>query len=236
MQTARCSRTGQRCGDDLRSNAGYKRPVNELLAEVSALSRVGLKVALTVALGLLTSSVLKRLVTRLQTGQHLTATMAARVQNLRRWVVLLGTGLIALHAAGLFDNAWALASAILAAVAIGFFAMWSLLSNMTSALIILVFRPFRVGDAIELIEPTNGTRLGGRVLDMNLMFTTLEMESENGDPPSLLHIPNNLFLQKTVRALPPATRLNSDAFFHDSLTGEIRSPFAPVERGRGPQE
>lgn len=211
---------------DLRGDASYKAPVNELLLEASELTRIGLRLGVVIATALLASSLLKRVVRRLLRAGHLTEAMSSRVQKIRRWVIVIGAVLIGLQAAGLFDNAWALLSAVLAAIAIGFFAAWSLLSNSTSALIILVYRPFRVGDEIELIEPTNGTRLGGRVLDLNLMFTTLEMAGEDGAPPSLLHIPNNLFMQKAVRALPPATRLDSDAFFHDSLIGMTRSPFA----------
>jgi small-conductance mechanosensitive channel len=44
-------------------------------------------------------------------------------------------------------------STALLAVALGFVAAWSILSNATSAVLVLILRPFRIGDTVELMDP-----------------------------------------------------------------------------------
>jgi small-conductance mechanosensitive channel len=154
---------------------------------------------LAVMIALLASRALARIIGELVATGHLGPQMALRLQYARRWGLGVITLLVLLQVSGLFAHAWALLSAMLAAVAIGFFAAWSILSNATSALILLTFRPFRIGDRIELLDPTNNTAFAGVVTDMNLMFTVLsDFDPETGAP-ATLHIPNNLFLQKLVR-------------------------------------
>ena len=65
-------------------------------------------------------------------------------------------------------------------LAVGFVAAWSVLSNATAALLVLTFRPFRLGDIVELVEP-GGCAIGGRVIDMNLIFTTLSVEPDSAE-------------------------------------------------------
>jgi small-conductance mechanosensitive channel len=88
---------------------------------------------------------------------------------------------------------WAVMSTILAMVAIGFVAVWSLLSNVSSTLIILFFRPFAIGDELEFV----GEPVKGKVIDLNFLYTTLR--AEDG---AFIQIPNNLFFQKSLRRRP----------------------------------
>lgn len=39
----------------------------------------------------------------------------------------------------------------------------------------------------------------GRVIAINLLYTTLEEVAEDGTPGALLQVPNNLFFQKAIR-------------------------------------
>lgn len=170
--------------------------VQELLARGSLV----LAGAFVVLVAWLVSRAGKRLIEQLRVRGHLTSVIAARLHAARRWVIWTVAVLVLLQTSGLIENAWTLLTAVLTAVAIGFFAAWSIISNLTSALLILALRPFRIGDQVELVEPSNGTSLGGEVIDMNLVFTTLrELNPETGVE-SRLHVPNNLFLQKLVRA------------------------------------
>jgi small-conductance mechanosensitive channel len=104
-------------------------------------------------------------------------------------------------------------STVLAMVAIGFVAVWSILSNTLCTIIIMIFRPFSVGDEIEFA----GDPVKGRVIDLNFFYTTLDA----GDG-SVLQVPNNMFFQKVVRrrvtaaAIAPATHMR------------IKRPDAPV--------
>jgi small-conductance mechanosensitive channel len=84
----------------------------------------------------------------------------------------------------------AILGTILGMVAIGFVAVWSLLSNLMCAFILATFRPFRVGDTIEI--PSENVQ--GKVTDLTLLFTTLE--TDEGDD---LQVPNNIFFQKIYK-------------------------------------
>jgi len=170
---------------------------------------------IVVASALLLSGVLRRLINRLHASGHLAPIMPGRLQTFRRWTMLLLTVLILMEVLGVFGSAWALISAGLAAVAVGFVAAWSILSNATAALLVLVFRPFRLGDTVELVEPS-GSSIGGRVIDMNLMYTTLSAQSpadDHAEHNEFLCIPNNLFFQKVVRTHSSHDRGSKATFF-----------------------
>lgn len=135
-------------------------------------------VLLVLLVALLLSHALKRLINVFRDMKHLSPLIANRLHGVRRWTIIVLAILIVLEALGIFRGAWALISTAIAALALGFVAAWSVLSNATAALLILTFRPFRIGDEIELLDPSNGYPIGGRVLDMNLLYTTLVLVPE----------------------------------------------------------
>jgi small-conductance mechanosensitive channel len=71
-----------------------------------------------------------------------------------------------------------------------FVATWALVSNVTADLFLTIWRPFRLGDTIELLPE----KLKGRAVERNLMFTVLRE-----DDGCVLQVPNNLFFQKIFR-------------------------------------
>lgn len=168
----------------------------------------GVLMVLLVALAL--SHAFKRLINVFRDLKHLSPALAIRMHSVRRWAITLLAFLVVLESLGIFHGAWALISTMLAALAIGFVAAWSVLSNATAAMLLLIFRPFRIGDHVEVLEFSNGYPIGGEVLDMNLMYTTLlpiaaqpPLEGRvatlpDGDPP-LVRVPNNLFFQRPLR-------------------------------------
>lgn len=85
---------------------------------------------------------------------------------------------------------WAMVSTVLAMVAIGFVAVWSVLSNMSATMLILVLRPFQIGDDVEIA----GDPVKGRVVDLNFFYTTLL-----GSDGRLMQVPNNIFFQRTLK-------------------------------------
>ena len=88
------------------------------------------------------------------------------------------------------DDIWTLITTLLAMVAIGFVAVWSILSNITSTFIILIWRPFNIGEFVD-IQPEGIT---GKITDINFMYTIIK-----GDGGELVHIPNSLFVQKFIK-------------------------------------
>jgi len=189
--------------------------MSDYLNMLVPLADKGAAALFVIAAVLLLSGILKRLINKVRDSKHLAPIMAARLQTFRRWTCIVLTGLLLMEVLGVFGSAWGLISAGLAAMALGFVAAWSMLSNMTAALLLLTFQPFRLGDTVEMVEP-NGTALGGRVVDLNLMYTTLSvqpMEGATTNGPQLLHIPNNLFFQKILRTTASHEITSKDTFF-----------------------
>ncbi|HVZ64702.1 MAG TPA: mechanosensitive ion channel family protein [Lacunisphaera sp.] len=113
------------------------------------------------------------------------------VRRAIKWLITLGAVIFSLGAFGInVSGVWGVLSTILAMVAIGFVAVWSVLSNTLCTLMIMIFRPFSIGDELEF----TGEPVKGRVTDLNFIYTTLDA----GDG-SVLQVPNNLFFQKTMR-------------------------------------
>ncbi len=150
----------------------------------------------------------KRSVRRLEVAHYVSDQTSRRIIASTRLFVYLVAFLIVLQATGIVAEAWTILSAVLATLAVGFVANWSILSNVTSALVILTFRPFRVGDRIDVYEAEK-VLLQGLVVDLNLMFTTVVHEDY------ATRVPNNFFLQRPVRvsregrAPDPAADLSS---------------------------
>ncbi len=104
-----------------------------------------------------------------------------------RYAVLITTTLLILSLWGFAVNGiLAVIGTVLGLVAIGFVAMWSLLSNFLCTLILVVMKPFYVGDELEL--PTANVK--GKVVDLSLVYTTLESV-----PGETVLVPNNTFFQ-----------------------------------------
>lgn len=92
---------------------------------------------------------------------------------------------------------WTALSGFVAVAAVAFFAMWSVLSNLLCAVLIFTVGPFRIGDVVELVETLDKPGVKGRVIAINLLFTTLmEMPDAGG---ALVQVPNSQFFQKCVR-------------------------------------
>lgn len=110
------------------------------------------------------------------------------------------------------DTMIAVAGTILGLVAIGFVAVWSVLSNFLCTFVLILFKPFCIGDEIEMVA--SGVK--GKVVDLSLIFTTLETA-----PGQTVLIPNNTFFQGPFRRHASATPLG--------LGEQLRTHY-PVEK------
>ncbi|AOU98938.1 hypothetical protein BI364_14110 [Acidihalobacter yilgarnensis] len=107
------------------------------------------------------------------------------------WTVL---ALVVLRFMGInVDGLWAIIASTLAVLGVGLLAVWTMVSNITASLFIWIWRPYELGERIELLPDG----LKGRAIDRNLMFT--EIREEDG---STLMVPNNLFFQRVIRRAP----------------------------------
>ncbi len=137
--------------------------------------------------------VMSRLIRVAVRTTHLDDSIGATLRTVLRWITVLLTGAAILNHWDVLQNFWAAATAAVTLVAVGFVAVWSVLSNVLCSLILLATRTFRVGDHITL----EGDAATGTVREINLTHTTLRDEDGH-----LFHIPNNLFFQKVVKRKP----------------------------------
>jgi len=123
---------------------------------------------------------------------------------------------------------WGAFTGFATVAAVAFFALWSVLTNVFCALLILITRPFRLLDHIELVESGDKTGLRGRVIDMNPIYVTLE-ETHPAGGESVLRVPNSLFFQRATRRWrgPPVPQPVAPA----AATDEGGAPRAPAGGG-----
>jgi len=146
----------------------------------------------------------RRLIMRVSQRYNLLPQVAGGGRRLLGFLVSFGALLLILERFGVSGTIlWTAFTGFAAVGAVAFFAAWSVLSNIFCTALILTTRPFRLNDHIELLENGEKPGLKGQVVDINLIYTTLQ-ECIDGKSSSVLQVPNNLFFQRTVRRHLPA--------------------------------
>ncbi|GAA3584236.1 mechanosensitive ion channel domain-containing protein [Snuella lapsa] len=119
----------------------------------------------------------------------------ARIRLMRRYVTVtlfLITLLIEAFVFGTeLEDLALIFSSIFAVIGIGLFAIWSILSNVTSGIIMFFNFPYKVGDKIEIHDKDFPIK----AIIEDIRAFQLHLRLENGD---LVTYPNNLMLQKAV--------------------------------------
>jgi small-conductance mechanosensitive channel len=80
-------------------------------------------------------------------------------------------------------------------VAIGFFATWSVLSNVTASILIFFLFPYKIDDRVKVV----GDDISGTITDITLFH--MIVRSDEGD---IVTIPTNLAIQKSIRIVTPS--------------------------------
>jgi len=144
------------------------------------------------------------------------------VRHILQWLTRIIAAILILSVFGFeIGGIWAMLSTILGLVAIGFVAVWSLISHTTATVLILFLRPFQMGDDLEFPgEPVNG-----RAVDINFFFTTL-IDHEG----KLYQIPNNLFFQKVIKRRKNAHIISLAAQLNSRQPVALDLPPAPRQK------
>ena len=91
-----------------------------------------------------------------------------------RWLIMGSALIFVLERLGVSATVlWTALSGFVAVAAVAFFAMWSVLSNLLCAILIFTVGPFRLGDVVELVDTLDKPGVKGRVVAINLLYTTL---------------------------------------------------------------
>ncbi len=162
-----------------------------------------LQIVLIILSAWLLHRVLRRLVRRTSEHYALPADIGMLLNGLLRGSIFLVTTLLVLDRMGVSAGVmWAAFTGFATVGAVAFFAAWSVLSNLFCAMLIFSVGPFRVGDVIELLDTAESGGARGRVIDINLLYVTLEDVSPH-TAGTLLQIPNTLVFQRVVRRWRP---------------------------------
>lgn len=97
-----------------------------------------------------------------------------------------------------FEDIAVIFSSVFAILGIALFAVWSVLSNVTSGIILFFSYPYKVGDKIKIHD----SDVPMKAIIEDIGAFQLNLRLENGD---LVTYPNNLILQK------PVTLIEKDA-------------------------
>ena len=149
----------------------------------------------------LVQRLVRLLVRRLVDRRGLPLEMAVVLRRLSASLIAAAALLLILERMGVSGMVlWTAFTGFAAVGAVAFSAAWSVLSNIFCAVLIFSTRLFRLQDHIEVLENGEKPGLKGRVVDINLIYTTLqEVEADASDGGSVLQIPNSLFFQRSVR-------------------------------------
>lgn len=159
-----------------------------------------LSIAMIVGLGIFSLRLARRSLCLLEEKGYISASVHLLLRGMIRWIILVAVIVVALQQLGVrVISLWTGLLTVSAMVAVGFIAMWSVLSNLLCAVLLVVFAPFRIGDEIEIIEATGGEGLRGKVVNLNILYTSLQEVGEEDVHAGVTHVPNNIFFQKTIR-------------------------------------
>jgi small-conductance mechanosensitive channel len=129
--------------------------------------------------------------------------------NRRKVIFYLSYSLIYLITASALAVIWGfdfkqlvfILSSILAVLGVGFFAQWSILSNLTSSAILFFSHPLRIGDRIKIIDSEYDYT--GTVTDITGFFLFLKT-----DKGKKVTIPTTLVMQKGIELLDQIDKKN----------------------------
>lgn len=163
--------------------------------------------------------VIQRLVRRMlhHTRRHIplsvdTLMLVQRGSAALLWTILL---LVALRTWGVNVNGiWAVLVSMLAVVGVGLLAVWTMVSNITASFFIWIWKPYSLGQQVEILP--DGVK--GRAVNRNLMFT--ELREEDGH---VLVIPNNIIFQRIIRRSGDGRPAGAEEW-ETEITGGTASP------------
>lgn len=166
--------------------------------------------ALTIVIGLILSWLLRRSLKALLTHDRseridqITIDFLSRLGILIMWVVLVGLYAHLVPPLNKVGTAL-LAGASLVSVIVGFAAQTTL-SNLVSGISLVLYKPFRQGDRLQVMAPTADQCETGTVADISLGYTVL-----NTDDGREIIVANATMAQQTMIKLLPPTEAPASA-------------------------
>lgn len=141
----------------------------------------------------------RRLIARLAARYELPPMVVMGARRVATFLIGMAALLAVLERFGVSAGVlWGAFTGFATVAAVAFFAAWSVLTNIFCSFLILVTRPFRLFDHIEVLDNGEKPGLSGQVIDINLVYVTLLERHADGFE-SQLRVPNSQFFQRAVR-------------------------------------
>jgi|TARA_R110002020_G_scaffold199778_3_gene401597 small-conductance mechanosensitive channel len=115
-----------------------------------------------------------------------------------------------------FKNFGSVILSVFAVIGIGFFAQWSILSNITSGIIMFFIFPYKIGDYIKVHDKEHDYQ--GIIDDIKTFH--LIIKTDKGET---ITYPNSLILQKGVSVLKPDEMNMVDELFHPEIVEDDKN-------------
>lgn len=172
-------------------------------------------VGMFILMGVSLYFIIKKSFIRLVARRYLPDSFCHVLQIVVRWLIIVVVALLSLQQVGVpLSAVWATVSAIAVLVAIGFVAVWSVLSNVFCSVLLIMFPPFRMGEEIEIMDSPGAPGLRGKVDDINMFFTVLkEIKNKQVKQNVEIRIPNNMFFQKFIRRTKSPETISLNEYF-----------------------
>lgn len=94
-----------------------------------------------------------------------------------------------------FKEVVVFASSILAVLGVGFFAQWSILSNITAGVLLFFYHPMRIGNTIKILDKDYD--FTGEIKNITSFYVVLHISEGNRE----ITIPNTIILYKSIELL-----------------------------------
>lgn len=151
------------------------------------------KIILTIAIisvSLIINIIVTKYLLKFSQKNEMGKTRKKKANRILRTINLIVTVflLITIWGIDFVENILITITSVIALIAIGFVAVWSMLSNILASLIIFFTKPFKIGDEIKIIPD----EVSGKVVSIGYIFTTLRRDDE------IINIPNNQIMQKAI--------------------------------------
>jgi len=197
----------------------------------------GAQIFLIILVAWLINRLLKRIISRVGQAYDLPHELLLPLRGVFRWISIATAVLAILERLGMSATVlWTAFTGFATVGAVAFFAAWSVLSNLFCAMLIVTVGPFRLGDHIELLDSADKPGAKGRVIDLNMLYTTLQDDSAPEGMPNLLQIPNSLIFQRVLRRWKggmPVTTENTPATSNEEACAiELTTPNSTGANGK----
>ena len=135
----------------------------------------------------------KRFARKSEKVEHRTGLIIKYIDFAMIFMIILG--LILIWGVEFKDLGWVMSS-VFAVIGIGFFAQWSILSNITSGVIMFFTFPYKIGDYVKIHDKEYPYE--GIIEDIKAFQIILRTNSDE-----IIAYPNSMLLQKGVTVIKP---------------------------------